>query len=965
MQKQTLSSPAHRWLTTVLISAVVLLALSATAWGVLYYMEIRSKAFTAGWPAAGDWEKITENGNVVADEEEAHSCDDQSIGAATPTGESDIASQAVCQTDVDHPTMYNPGNNGQPNSTDENTYSAGWYYYDPSGNSSGCSNLADDFLYFRLRLADNLITEGGGPNPDHILNNVWYAIIDFDGDEIPDRYVRVDGFGDDETERIEVLSETTGDLFVDGESVIWTSYPSIDLLADGYVRAYDTGDYPTVGNKAGDLWSWLEWKIPLSALGNNALCEGDTFAFQNFTSSEHNNQNPNAYHKDCLVPVPNGSQASATSEFIGEDTETNDLETEEMIQAQAANPPPTCPGSTDPVVLGDNLADLGITKTANDTAPLEGSTITYEIVVTNYGPDTATGIVVTDTIPTGTTFVSDDGGATTTGPVGDTLTWNVGSLTFGSSATLHVTVQVEVGSALICQQNEGIDNTATITSGDNASGQENSDSATETICPEEQPQPEQVDLLVEKTVDDNPVAVDQAVKFTITITNLSDTTTATNVEVTDCAPTGTTFVSANPSQGSYTQGTCVWTIGSLTPAQVVTLELNVTVNSDQAGNVLENTAVLTKLDQQDTNTDNNSDTETVDVEEPTDDTTTDIVECGDDDAVGAMIDCSQKIICADPDTCEGFEVFRDDVFFDAYTSIPYATKHKLAMLATPTNSLAPEVVAEINRILNGRKCSQVEVVINGRERAVSKTVEDALIAMGCKPNRIGGLDREETAFLISNILMTETPSISKMYLAERRLGLDNFSISSPAATVSHGGILLTARTGDNPDDVDPLVIDFIINHPQITQVDIAGGPAAVPAKVVQQILNVLPPGGTVLYSKDGERLTFTRYAGMTRTETNAFVNNKFFTNPTQVSAANGFCPLLPNNKHSVCHYFLLAAARIAALNASPMVFVDSTGIDSFISGYLTSKAPFSTGYIVGNLQYFPQAVRDQFLNLID
>jgi uncharacterized repeat protein (TIGR01451 family) len=50
--------------------------------------------------------------------------------------------------------------------------------------------------------------------------------------------------------------------------------------------------------------------------------------------------------------------------------------------------------------------DLAIEKTADVETVTVGGTLTYTITVTNAGPDTATGVEVTDPMPTGLTFVS-------------------------------------------------------------------------------------------------------------------------------------------------------------------------------------------------------------------------------------------------------------------------------------------------------------------------------------------------------------------------------------------------------------------------------------------------------------------------------------------------------------------------------------------------------------------------------
>ncbi len=51
-------------------------------------------------------------------------------------------------------------------------------------------------------------------------------------------------------------------------------------------------------------------------------------------------------------------------------------------------------------------ADLGITKADSPDPVRVGSTLTYTLTVTNYGPQDATGVIVTDTLPVGVTFVS-------------------------------------------------------------------------------------------------------------------------------------------------------------------------------------------------------------------------------------------------------------------------------------------------------------------------------------------------------------------------------------------------------------------------------------------------------------------------------------------------------------------------------------------------------------------------------
>ena len=88
-------------------------------------------------------------------------------------------------------------------------------------------------------------------------------------------------------------------------------------------------------------------------------------------------------------------------------------------------------------------ADLSITKTGEAIAR-PGDQISYVLTVTNNGPATAQAVSVNDSPGVGltfvTTFVSADGGGL---EAAGTVTWSLGTLADGASATLHVTVHVD------------------------------------------------------------------------------------------------------------------------------------------------------------------------------------------------------------------------------------------------------------------------------------------------------------------------------------------------------------------------------------------------------------------------------------------------------------------------------------------------------------------------------------------
>ena len=88
-------------------------------------------------------------------------------------------------------------------------------------------------------------------------------------------------------------------------------------------------------------------------------------------------------------------------------------------------------------------ADLALSKTVSDTSPSEGESIQYILTLTNQGPDDATGIEVSDLLPSGVTYHSHSNG------VYNEVSgiWQVGDLAVGSSTSLYIMAGVDAGTA--------------------------------------------------------------------------------------------------------------------------------------------------------------------------------------------------------------------------------------------------------------------------------------------------------------------------------------------------------------------------------------------------------------------------------------------------------------------------------------------------------------------------------------
>lgn len=85
-------------------------------------------------------------------------------------------------------------------------------------------------------------------------------------------------------------------------------------------------------------------------------------------------------------------------------------------------------------------AELALSKTVAPPSVAPGGNAVFTLTVTNNGPGSATNTVVTDTLPAGLSYVSNDCGAGFAAP---TLTWNAGTLAAAASATCNVTVTVD------------------------------------------------------------------------------------------------------------------------------------------------------------------------------------------------------------------------------------------------------------------------------------------------------------------------------------------------------------------------------------------------------------------------------------------------------------------------------------------------------------------------------------------
>ena len=236
--------------------------------------------------------------------------------------------------------------------------------------------------------------------------------------------------------------------------------------------------------------------------------------------------------------------------------------------------------------------DLAVLKQVCNCSTNVGQTINFTISVINYGPNNATGVILTDLLPPGLSFVSASPSQGTYNP--GTGIWNIGNLNNGAIATLQLFATITATGQ--------IDNIASVTGNEFDPNLTNNQ---DVVSINGQPS---ADLNLQKTVDQPLTDVGKTVIFDIILKNVGPNT-ATNVVVNDILPAGLTYLNSIPSQGTYNSGTGVWNVGTLVNQAIATLKI--VARADEVG-IFTNIATASS-DVYDPHPEDNTDAATVQV----------------------------------------------------------------------------------------------------------------------------------------------------------------------------------------------------------------------------------------------------------------------------------------------------------------------------------------------------------------
>lgn len=245
-------------------------------------------------------------------------------------------------------------------------------------------------------------------------------------------------------------------------------------------------------------------------------------------------------------------------------------------------------------------ADLYALITDSPDPVLAGALLTYRVAVTNNGPSTATGVFLTNTLPSIAGFISasvSQGNYSTN--ASGAIICTFGTLPSGAGATVTIVVRPAAAGVITA--------TSTVTANqlDSVPGN-NTVSASTTVSPA-------ADLAVSIIDTPDPVVERSNVTYIVTVTNRGPSA-ATSVFLSHNLPAFVNLISATVTQGSTNGAGSVitWDIGSLSSGSSATL--TVVLATTKSGNL--NTSANISLNEMDPDTSNNTASATTSVASP-------------------------------------------------------------------------------------------------------------------------------------------------------------------------------------------------------------------------------------------------------------------------------------------------------------------------------------------------------------
>lgn len=371
--------------------------------------------------------------------------------------------------------------------------------------------------------------------------------------------------------------------------------------ADLAVTKTDTPDPVTEGGNV--TYTIVVTNNGPGAASNVALSDtlDELVAFVSSTSSQGTCSEDSGTVSCDIGGLANGASATVTVVVTTPDV-MEPLQITNQASVSGTEPDPVSSNDsateqTTVVPAGPAMADLAVTKSDTPDPVFSGGLqLTYTITVDNNGPDTATSVVVVDTLPAGVNFdtATTNVGDCDTMAVAGEVTCRLGTLDTSSTAAITIVVTPdEVADATT------ITNTATVSATEDDPVSENNTATESTTV-----NPPGADMSVSTSSSPGTPMINEQVTFSMVVSN-NGPSNNTGVVVTVTLPAYGTFVSGSIDQGAceVSKGILTCTIGDMAagatvnativitaPGEPMTLTLTATIAADVDDPVADNNA---------------------------------------------------------------------------------------------------------------------------------------------------------------------------------------------------------------------------------------------------------------------------------------------------------------------------------------------------------------------------------------
>ena len=207
------------------------------------------------------------------------------------------------------------------------------------------------------------------------------------------------------------------------------------------------------------------------------------------------------------------------------------------------------------------IADLSVIKLINNSNPNYNDLIKWTIIVSNNGPNMATGVIVNDLLPKSVEYISSYLSKGFYNPVNGI--WDVGNLNAGEKLQLNIVSKIV--------------KTGDITNVVNVKGNEKDSNLTNNHFEKSVHVKPAADLSIEKSVSKQEVNINDLIEYVIEIIN-NGPDSAENIKVSELLNPNLKVISFESTKGNFNNTNNVLTIDSLGDGEKVRLTINAAAN---------------------------------------------------------------------------------------------------------------------------------------------------------------------------------------------------------------------------------------------------------------------------------------------------------------------------------------------------------------------------------------------------